>query len=134
MANGEKATETSRAFGGAMAMAALIAGIAALWQPMNNRLTAVEKSNEEVRKAMIEVVRHDEMISQLEGEIGVGIRQLQKHEDSLEHPVLTNRVVTIGSGLMEIETKFHEQDRLIQLLWNRVYKESLPESGSKLKP
>ena len=96
-----------------MALAALIAGIAALWQPMNNRLTAIEKSHEESRDALIEVVRHDEMISQLLLGINRGMEDLHNHEDSLGHPLLTVRVVEIEASLKEIETQFHQQDRLI---------------------
>jgi hypothetical protein len=47
-----------------------------------------------------------------------------KNDDRAEHRVAS--LVKFEESMREVETQFLHMDRLIQLLWNRVYAEPLP--------
>lgn len=59
------------------------------------------------------------------------VKALGTHALIPGHPPLANRVTAIDQKLLEVETQFRHQDRLIQLLWQRTYQEPLPNPLEK---
>ncbi len=105
----------AKAFGGIMAVLAVIGGMAAIMQPLNNRLQAVE---EQLRH---HVVKLDHPVA-LAGGITRLREDFAKHVDSQGHPVLSERVKAIEANGVAMK----HLDRLIRVLWDHAYEEPLP--------
>ena len=104
-----------------MAVAALVAGIAALWQPMDNRLSAIEDSvNKHVEK-------QDHPIWQTQ-KIRDLVERVTQHNQDGVHPETMSAIARLEEKLSEVETQFRHQDRLIRVLWHKSFDAMLPES------
>lgn len=109
-ATGMAETNGAKAFGGIMAVGALAAFGWMLWQAQASNLDTLSQLT-------------DKSITSLEDDIGEVQRLLEKHEDSEGHPQLSERVTSLENNGVSMR----HQDRLIRLLWQRVYDEPMPE-------
>lgn len=112
---GEQGKNGAKAFGGIMAVLAVLGGMAAIMQPMNNRLSAVED----------QLVRHVEKLDhpvRVEASVENLTREVRGHTESQGHPPLAERVKALESN--GVAMRHH--DRLIRMLWQKTYGESMP--------
>lgn len=105
----------AKAFGGIMAVVALLGGMAAIMRPFNDRLSTVE----------VNLHSHTEKLDHPVAVAGIAKQlrnDLDGHLDRGGHPALSERVKALEANGVALR----HQDRMIRLLWQKVYSEPLP--------
>ena len=108
----------------------------------NQRLGAMEKEIHAPVDRSDNPIRHTEAINTLQGMVHQNdnrseerrqetIASLREHELIDGHPKTATKLTAMEEKLIEVETQFRHMDRLIQLLWQRVYDEPLPNPPEK---
>ncbi len=108
----------------------------------NQRLSAMEKEVHVSIDREDNPIRHTEAIKTLQEMVHKNddrseerrqetIASLREHELIDGHPKAATKLTAIEENLIEVETQFRHMDRLIQLLWQRVYDEPLPNPPEK---
>lgn len=144
MDNGKSAANGAKAFGGIMAVGAMATFGWMLWQAQSSRTETLERLTNQrlvLLEQRIEEAHHHavspahpvatERLAAVKTEIDT-IRTRMREDDARELNDIDKRSETLtniarqSEILREIETQFRHMDRLIQLLWQRVYQEPLP--------
>lgn len=134
---GGKPNGGAKAFAGLMSIAlvvTIVLGIARLQGQQHGsferRIAALEALLSAASPAALKEQLEKEDVRSAERKSEM-VAALGSHEKIPGHPDLANRVTAIDQQLLEVETQFRHQDRLIQLLWQRTYQEPLPNPLEK---
>tara|TARA_Y100000310_G_scaffold198032_1_gene198058 strand:+ start:233 stop:667 length:435 start_codon:yes stop_codon:yes gene_type:complete len=132
----------AKAFGGLAAVAALATFAWMLWQAQSSRTETLERLTNQRMDLIDERVQNmhshmgleahsvaKEWHTQVRNEIGT-IQGMMRDDNEEDHKT-TAHMERQREALREVETQFAHMDRLIQLLWQRVYEEPLPNPPPK---
>lgn len=134
---GAKSNGGAKAFAGLMSIALVVTivfGVSRLQSQQHGsferRIGALESQLSAASPAALkeQLGKADERSAERKSEMAAA---LGSHKAISGHPDLANRVTAIDQQLLEVETQFRHQDRLIQLLWQRTYQEPLPNPLEK---
>lgn len=132
----------AKAFVGAMAVATLATFGWMLWQAQSSATTTLERLTNQRLSLMENVISDlaehsrapahpvaEERYHGIQREL-TAIRVLM-HEDDVRELADVGDTKAMTEKLREIETQFRHIDQFVQLLWQRVYAEPLPNPPSK---
>ena len=128
MSNGDSKPANNvgaKAFGGVVALVAIVAGVYAMVEPMNQRIDFIERQQKDAN------VQLREVISKLSSE-------LRQHEAITGHDGLIQQVAMTREQFREVETQFTDMERRIegyeewQLWWQRTVPTSLATLNEKV--
>ena len=86
------------------------------------------RHTEAIKTLLVEVERNNTRSEERRQEM---LAALREHEELNGHPEAQSRLVAQEEKLVEVETQFRHLDRFVQLLWQRVYNEPLPNPPEK---
>tara|TARA_Y100000310_G_C20659998_1_gene804188 strand:- start:1210 stop:1635 length:426 start_codon:yes stop_codon:yes gene_type:complete len=132
----------AKAFGGLAAVAALATFAWMLWQAQSSRTETLERLTNQRMDLIDERIQnmHSHMSLEAHSVAREWHRQVRSEMDTISHSMREDNEAdheVVGhmerqrEALREVETQFAHMDRLIQLLWQRVYNEPLPNPPPK---
>ena len=122
---------------GMAALAALLGAIVAITRPMDQRISQLERSidkfdtqlQNEQQRALDDASLLATLTANVKSARETADRLsvvVEKHTELDWHPTAGANHAAIMEAFREVETKFWSLDRLVQLLWEKIYGTGLP--------
>lgn len=105
----------AKAFGGIMAVVAIIGAVAAMFVPLNDRLKSTEQRQDDIAPKLDTIIMNAAKLAEL-------IKDHDSHMTVGGHPPLSERVKALEANGV---TARH-MERLIRMLWFKTYGEEMP--------